>query len=174
LIHVLETHQRLRRPIPEVFPFFADAANLERLTPPELRFEILTPLPIEMREGTRIEYRLRLFGLPFRWRTRIAIWDPPLRFVDVQERGPYRLWEHSHHFAPDGDGARVDDRVRYQLPLRPFGEIAHPLVRRQLERIFAYRTRVLSERFGAGADRSDGGPSQPPGQIDGGRRPVAR
>ena len=152
-MHLLETQLRLQAPLAQVFAFFADAANLEALTPPELRFQILTPLPIEMREGARIEYRLRLFGVPFGWRTRIAVWEPPHRFVDVQERGPYRLWEHTHRFASDegsGEaGVRVDDRVRYALPLAPLGELAHPVVRRQLERIFAYRTRALLARFGA-------------------------
>jgi ligand-binding SRPBCC domain-containing protein len=151
MVHSLETHLRLARPIEQVFSFFADAGNLEQLTPPELRFRILTPLPIEMCEGARIEYRLQLFGVPFRWRTRITVWDPPRRFVDVQERGPYRLWEHTHVFRAEADGVRVEDRVRYELPLQPVGDVAHALVRRQLERIFAYRTRVLARRLGGGA-----------------------
>lgn len=164
MVHTLDTRLHLAPHPAEVFPFFADAGNLERLTPPELRFRILTPLPIEMREGAIIEYRLRLFGVPFGWRTRIAVWDPPVRFVDVQESGPYRLWEHSHSFAPDGAGTRVDDRVRYALPLAPLGDLALPLVRRQLDRIFAYRSQVLAGIFGEAAPPTEAATEAPPGR----------
>jgi ligand-binding SRPBCC domain-containing protein len=143
--HQLHTTLELPLPIDEVFAFFAEAGNLERITPPELRFEILTPLPVEMRRGTLLEYRLRLFGLPFRWRTRIAAWDPPQGFIDVQLSGPYAVWEHTHVFAATGTGTLVDDHVRYRLPLSPPGDLAYPLVRRQLARIFSYRQDVVRE-----------------------------
>jgi ligand-binding SRPBCC domain-containing protein len=138
--HLLETSLHLPRPILRVFAFFADAANLEAITPPELRFRITTPLPIAMRQDAIIDYRLSLRGIPFRWRTRIALWEPPHRFVDLQERGPYALWEHTHTFEEAADGGTlVRDRVRYRLPLGPLGELALPMVRRDLTRIFGYR-----------------------------------
>jgi ligand-binding SRPBCC domain-containing protein len=148
-VHVLERSQRLPRPPDEVFPFFADALNLEAITPAWLHFRVLTPPPVTMAAGARLEYRLRLHGLPLRWLTRIEVWEPPVRFVDVQVRGPYRLWHHTHSFEPHGDGTLMRDRVRYALPLGPLGELAHALlVRRDLDRIFAVRHAVVRARLG--------------------------
>ena len=141
--HQLHTTLELPLPLETVFAFFAEAGNLERITPPELRFAILTPQPVAMQRGTLLEYRLRLFGLPFRWRTRIAAWDPPHGFIDVQLSGPYAVWEHAHVFAATEAGTLIDDRVRYRLPLSPLGDVAYPLVRRQLGRIFSYRQDVV-------------------------------
>jgi ligand-binding SRPBCC domain-containing protein len=138
-IHRLEREQSLPHPVEDVFAFFADARNLERLTPPLLRFEVLTPGPIEMRPGALIEYRLRLHGVGVDWLTRIEEWEPGVRFVDMQLAGPYRLWHHTHTFESCGSGTLMRDTVRYALPAWPLGELARPLVRRDLDRIFAFR-----------------------------------
>jgi hypothetical protein len=148
-IHRLEREQRLPASREQVFAFFADAANLDAITPPWLGFRILTPLPIAMGAGTRIEYRLRLAGVPLSWRTRIARWEPPSGFVDVQERGPYALWEHTHQFDACAQGVWMRDLVRYALPLGPLGAAAHALaVRAALAAIFDYRFARIRERFG--------------------------
>lgn len=138
-IHRLEREQSLPHPVEDVFAFFADARNLERLTPPLLRFEVLTPGPIDMRPGALIEYRLRLHGVGVDWLTRIEEWEPGVRFVDMQLAGPYRLWHHTHTFKRCGSGTLMRDTVRYALPAWPLGELARPLVRRDLDRIFAFR-----------------------------------
>jgi ligand-binding SRPBCC domain-containing protein len=141
----LETYQFLPRPLDVVFRFFADAGNLEALTPPWLRFEILTPLPIDMRAGTIIEYRLRLHGVALRWQSEITAWEPPHRFVDEQRQGPYRKWIHQHTFTPCNNGSEMRDFVRY---LVPGGGLVNLLfVQREVRRIFEYRSRKLSDFF---------------------------
>jgi ligand-binding SRPBCC domain-containing protein len=148
-LHTLEREQVLPLAPAEAFEFFADAFNLEAITPPWLNFAVDTPGPIEMRAGTLIRYRLRLHGLPLRWLTRIAAWEPGRRFEDVQVRGPYRLWHHSHTFDEHARGTLMRDRVRYALPLGPLGELAHlALVRRDLRRIFDYRAEAVASRLG--------------------------
>ena len=148
--HTLTREQRLPGDPETVFGFFADAANLEAITPPWLRFAIVTPRPIAMGAGTLIEYRLTLHRLPIAWLTQITAWEPGVRFVDVQLSGPYRLWHHTHEFAADGAGATVmRDTVRYALPLGPLGEIAHrAFVARDLARIFDFRRAEVARRMG--------------------------
>ena len=148
---ILERQQRIEMPITAVFAFYGDAFNLERITPPLLRFEVTTPRPIEMGVGTLIEYRLKLHRVPVRWRTRIEAWEPPRRFVDVQVRGPYSLWEHTHTFEEDGPEATIiRDRVRYSIPFGPLGQLADRLlVRRDLKQIFDYRRDAVEREMGA-------------------------
>jgi len=148
-MHLIEREQRLARPIAEVFDFFADAFNLEALTPPVLRFEVVSAPPIAMARGTLITYRLRLHGVRLRWLTEIDDWSPPHRFVDRQRRGPYKLWHHTHEFESlAGDATLMRDTIRYQPAFWPLGELAMPLVRRDLETIFDFRRDTVARLLG--------------------------
>ena len=149
-VHALRREQVVRAGLEEVFAFFSEARNLEVLTPPWLRFEVLAPEPIGMGEGTMIDYRLRLHGIPLRWRSRIECWEPGRVFVDRQVRGPYRLWHHRHEFELTETGTLVRDIVHYRLPLGRLGLLAHALlVRRDLEQIFDFRQAAVVRLFGA-------------------------
>lgn len=147
----LQTHQDVPRPRPEVFAFFSDPANLQRLTPPWLSFRILTPGPLPRGEGALFEYRLRVRGLALRWRTLIEEWKEGERFVDRQVLGPYALWHHTHLFEElPGGGTRIIDRVRYRAPFGILGRLVTALIiRRDVERIFAYRQTVIAALFKA-------------------------
>ncbi len=141
----VEARLYLPHPLETVFPFFADACNLETLTPPWLRFEILTPLPIHMHAGALIEYRLRLHGIPLRWQSEITVWEPPQRFVDEQRHGPYRQWIHEHTFTKRNGGREVCDFVRYSVL---GGRLVDFLfVRHEVQRIFECRARKLRALF---------------------------
>jgi ligand-binding SRPBCC domain-containing protein len=145
----LQTRLFVARDLDTTFGFFADAGNLQRLTPPWLDFAILTPRPISMAAGALIDYRIRVHGVPIRWRTEIAEWRPPFQFVDQQLKGPYRQWHHTHTFSAADGGTMVEDTVRYQ-PLG--GALVHRLfVRRDLERIFMFRQRQILTAFGVPA-----------------------
>ena len=144
---LLRARQRVAVARDDLFPLFADAANLARITPPELGFDILTELPIRMRVGAVIDYRIGLWGVPLKWRSEITAWNPPVEFVDTQLRGPYAEWVHRHRFIEMAPGSTlVEDYVRFRLPLGRLGAVAGPLVRRQLRRIFGFR-RVASLRL---------------------------
>jgi ligand-binding SRPBCC domain-containing protein len=141
--YCLTCEVRLPASIEEVFALFSDARQLERLTPEWLHFEVLTPAPILMSDGTLIDYKLRVHGFPLRWRSQISLWDPPYRFADVQLRGPYRRWYHVHTFEQNGDGTICRDEVEYSVL---GGPLVHNLfVKRDLERIFDYRIKKLRD-----------------------------
>ena len=147
----MATHQLRRdlwvpQPLNQTFDFFSRAENLEQITPPWLRFRIVTPLPINMTAGATIEYALKVRGVPLHWLTEIQIWDPPYAFVDVQTKGPYKRWRHTHQFRPDSGGTAILDVVEYELPLGILGDVVHRVqVARDLEKIFDYRTQRVKD-----------------------------
>ena len=142
VMHTLHREVRVPRPLPAVFDFFSRAENLERLTPPWMHFRILTPLPIAMKPGATIAYSLRVRGIPLRWLTEIELWNPPSEFVDVQAKGPYKLWRHTHRFSEVDGGTLVVDHVEYELPFGILGRLVQKLqVARDLP---AYSTTVRS------------------------------
>jgi ligand-binding SRPBCC domain-containing protein len=148
--HTLRREQWIAQPIETVFPFFADAYNLESITPPWLGFRILTVDSKNVSEGTEIRYRLHLHGLPIYWRTEIRQWNPPYRFVDVQRSGPYRLWHHTHRFEAQGNRTKMIDVVRYALPFGILGRFVHALkVRSDVRGIFDYRRQRIDQLFAA-------------------------
>ncbi len=144
-VYHLEAELWLPVPTSQVFPFFADAGNLEKITPSWLRFQVITPVPITMKRGALIDYRIRLHGLPLRWRTEISVWEPPCRFVDRQVHGPYRQWVHEHVFEGRDGGTFCQDRVEYAV----FGGalIERMFVRRDVKRIFEHRAAALRKHF---------------------------
>jgi len=148
--YLLRREQPFGAPPDVVFAFFADARNLEAITPPLLRFRVLTPRVIELRPGARIEYRLRLHRVPIRWLTEIRVWEPPRRFADIQIRGPFAHWHHSHEFTPaPAGGTLTTDTVAYAIGRGPLGALAHELfVRRDLHTIFDFRARAVTAALG--------------------------
>jgi ligand-binding SRPBCC domain-containing protein len=145
---IFRAEQFVPRPLDEVFEFFSRAENLQQLTPPWLNFRILSVEPATVREGTLIRYSLRWRVFPIRWTTRITDWEPPHRFVDLQLKGPYKLWRHEHRFVAEGEGTRISDEVHYILPFGILGRIAHSMkVKSDVEAIFAYRREVVSRVF---------------------------
>lgn len=145
-IHQITEETLLDAPLEEVFEFFSKAENLAKLTPSTLGFHILTPLPIDMKKGTLIDYNLKIRGVPVTWRTEITVWEPNVRFVDSQLKGPYAQWIHEHRFAAEGNQTRMWDKVDYALPFGILGEIAHAIyVKREVEGIFAFRQKAMRQ-----------------------------
>ena len=147
-----DADQWLPRPRDEVFAFFANAANLEALTPPWLHFRILNPAVV-IEAGARIDYRLTLHGIPLRWQSEISRWDPPASFVDEQRKGPYRRWVHTHTFAVERGGTRVGDSVEFAMP---FEWLVGRFVMRDVRKIFAFRQQALIQRFGYSSSQNRG------------------
>lgn len=144
--HTLTRKLILDLPRVKVFDFFADAVNLERITPPELNFQIITVQPIDIRQGTLIDYQLKLRGLPLKWKTEISVWNPPYEFVDRALKSPYRQWIHRHTFTEiEKNKTLIEDEVRYRLPFEPLGDLAHFLVRKELNYIFDFRQKTVAE-----------------------------
>ena len=142
----LRASVHLSQDLDVVFNFFSDARNLELLTPPMLNFSTLTESPIVMKVGALIDYRLKIRGIPLRWRTEITAWDPPHRFEDTQLKGPYRQWIHEHAFVDEGDTTLMQDMVRYKVL---GGRLVHALlVKRDVVKIFGYRKQVLRDLWG--------------------------
>lgn len=146
--HILTRSLTLELPREKVFDFFADAGNLERITPPELNFKIITQQPIDIKKNALIDYQLKLRGFPLVWKTIISVWNPPYEFVDEALKSPYKQWIHRHTFtelAPNK--TLIEDEVRYRLPLEPLGDLAHWFVRRELDYIFDFRQKTVAEIF---------------------------
>lgn len=133
-----------------VFAFFSRPENLQTITPPWMKMTVLTPSPVPMHVGAIIDYAIKLNGLPLRWTTAISEYEPPHRFVDVQLKGPYSLWHHTHRFEAIEEGTRIIDEVHYLLPFGPLGAFVNSLkVKKDLRTIFDYRTQVIQEQFPA-------------------------
>ncbi|MFN2443351.1 MAG: SRPBCC family protein [Thermoanaerobaculia bacterium] len=151
---ILERTTVVDAPAATVWAFFSDPANLAKITPPSMGFQIVSSPGRTLQAGDRIDYRIRIGGLPVRWRTLISGWDPPRSFTDEQEKGPYRRWIHHHTFQPMGDGkVLVTDHVDYELPFGILGRLAGGFwVRRQLRKVFDYRSEIIRRQFGAEED----------------------
>ena len=155
--HELIFEQWVPRTVDEVFPFFSDARNLEKITPDFLKFNVQKVTPETIGEGTTIDYKLVLRGLPLRWRSVIEEWVPGRKFVDRQVKGPYSLWHHTHEFEPARGGTILRDRVRFAVPIGALGDVvAGGFVMNDVQRIFAFRHQKIEEMFGSAPRTGDG------------------
>ena len=162
-VSTLHCEQRITAPLPEVFSFFCEARNLDRITPPWLHFKVLGQTDRELRAGTLIYYKLAWHGLPLDWTTRIEEWHPPTRFVDLQLKGPYSLWRHTHSFEACEAGTLIRDTVHYAIPGGTLGNLcAGWLVRPDIERVFDYRAENIRAIFAPQCDGQSATPSLTP------------
>jgi len=147
-VYKLKAKQFIKQPIEEVFGFFSRPENLTKITPSNLNFKILTPSPLEMKQGTVIDYTIKLFKVPIHWRTLITTYEPPFKFVDEQMKGPYNFWHHTHMFKENSDGVEIFDEVHYSIPFGPLGNLLHSLwIKKDLNHIFEYRKSVIENLF---------------------------
>jgi ligand-binding SRPBCC domain-containing protein len=150
--YTLQREQYVPRELEQIFPFFERPENLALITPPQLEFRLLTPSPVKMEQGRVIDYTIRLFGIPVRWRSLISHYDPPHCFVDEQLQGPYSFWHHTHRFLERGSGTLLCDEVRFAMPLYlppPIGALMHEAyLGPMLKLIFDYRRDLFENFFG--------------------------
>lgn len=154
-IYEIKTSQFIKRPLAEVFEFFSRPENLAQVTPAKLHFRILTPQPLEMKQGAVIDYTIKLFKIFVHWRTLITAFEPPYRFVDEQIKGPYSYWHHNHIFKEVNGGVEIQDTVSYSIPFGLLGKLLHAVwIKRDLEGIFEYRKNVIDRIFSRNTDNS--------------------
>ena len=147
-IYELNVSHQVNAPIEEVFDFFSKPENLSKITPAKMGFNVLTPSPIKMQRGALIEYTIRVFGFPLRWRTLITAYEPPKKFVDEQLKGPYSFWHHTHTFEEKDGGTLIRDELKYAIPFGILGRIVHALyVKYDIRSIFKYRQKILDDIF---------------------------
>jgi ligand-binding SRPBCC domain-containing protein len=150
-VYFLRREQLLPVDLITAWSFFSSPANLAKITPPEMGFKTLTSFKEgqEIHTGMLIDYKVKpLFGISMFWRTEIAEVQKPYLFIDIQLKGPYRLWEHTHTFTEKENGVLMQDVVKYQLPFGPFGVLANALlVRKKLESLFAFRKAAIERIF---------------------------
>ena len=147
--YTLAFTQQVARPLLDVFDFFSRAENLEVLTPPWLNFKILSAAPRPVQQGTLINYSLRVHGIPLRWTSEIVEWEPPHRFVDLQLRGPYKMWRHEHRFEARDGGTLISDTINLSLPLGLLGQLAYKIkVQSDVQEIFTFRKEKVRALFG--------------------------
>lgn len=135
-------------PLDDVFAFFSSASNLEKLTPPWLHFKITGQSTPQIQKGTLIDYKLRIHGIPCRWRTLIEEWNPKTCFIDTQLKGPYRIWHHTHSFKEENGGVLMTDTIKYEVPFGALGNlIAGNYVSKDIHKIFNYRKEIINQIF---------------------------
>ncbi len=149
MYYELSDHFIVKSDLDRTWDFFSKAENLPRITPTWMKFKIVTPGPIDIKQDSILDYEIRWMGIPLRWRTRILDWSPPRQFIDLQLRGPYSLWHHQHTFTATDEGTVCTDRVTYRVPVPVVGRVMNSLmVKRQLISIFEFRRKVIAEELG--------------------------